>query len=85
MLAHPQEALDEELEALFGTSDINSGKTLTLTEFLGCLKSCQLQQLKSRPTMLKLKQPGGGGGPHPTPDQHAGGRGRPAAAGASRA
>lgn len=36
---------------MFGTSDLNSGKTLSLTEFLGCLHLHQLQQIRSRPTM----------------------------------
>jgi calmodulin len=47
----PQEALDEELAAVFGTADLNSGKTLGLTEFLSCLHAHQLQQIRSRPTM----------------------------------
>lgn len=55
-----QEALDEELAAVFGTADLNSGKTLGLTEFLGCLHAHQLQQLRSRPTM-KLRQANSGG------------------------
>ena len=36
---------------MFGTSDLNSGKTLSLTEFLGCLHLHQLQHIRSRPTM----------------------------------
>lgn len=36
---------------MFGTADLNSGKTLSLTEFLSCLHAHQLQQIRSRPTM----------------------------------
>jgi calmodulin len=36
---------------VFGTADLNSGKTLSLTEFLTCLHLHQLQQIRSRPTM----------------------------------
>jgi len=43
---------------VFGTADLNSGKTLSLTEFLGCLHLHQLQQIRSRPTM-KSRQASG--------------------------
>jgi hypothetical protein len=46
-----QDELDAQLEAVFGTADINSGKTLTLTEFLQSLQASQIKQLRSRPTM----------------------------------
>ncbi|KAL4452233.1 hypothetical protein ABPG75_007895 [Micractinium tetrahymenae] len=46
-----KEALDAQLAAVFGTADLNSGKTLSLTEFLSCLHLHQLQQIRSRPTM----------------------------------
>lgn len=46
-----QDALDAQLAAVFGTADLNTGKTLSLTEFLGCLHLHQLQQIRSRPTM----------------------------------
>lgn len=34
--------LDAQLEEVFGTSDLNSGKILTLTEFLHCLHASQV-------------------------------------------
>lgn len=46
-----KDALDAQLAAVFGTADLNTGKTLSLTEFLGCLHLHQLQQIRSRPTM----------------------------------
>ena len=46
-----QNDLDAQLEAVFGTADINSGKTLTLTEFMQSLQASQIKQLRSRPTM----------------------------------
>ena len=64
----PQEALDAELAAVFGTSDLSSGRTLTLADFLSCLHLHQLQQIRSRPTMHKgaggkqQQQAGGGAG-----------------------
>jgi calmodulin len=42
--------LDAQLEDIFGTSDLNSGKTLTLTEFLSSLHASQVKQLRSRVT-----------------------------------
>lgn len=59
---HPQEALDEQLAAVFGTADLNSSKALTLSEFLGCLHAHQLQQIRARPTMSKVAKKGSGGG-----------------------
>lgn len=66
-LSHPsrsllQDELDAQLAAVFGTADLNSGKTLSLTEFLGCLHLHQLQQIRSRPTM-KSKCTGVAGSP----------------------
>ena len=60
----PQEELTTQLEAVFGTADINSGKTLTLTEFMQSLQASQIQQLRSRPTM---KQAVKGAGPPGAP------------------
>lgn len=34
--------LDSQLEEIFGTSDLNSGKTLSLTEFLRSLHANQV-------------------------------------------
>eukprot|EP00887_Chlorella_sp_A99_P002147 scaffold21.g2147.t1 len=59
-----QDSLDSQLEAVFGTSDINSGKTLSLTEFLSRLHASQLAQLTSRPTM-RLRTPGSGSSAKP--------------------
>lgn len=63
-----QEELDAQLEAVFGTADINSGKTLTLTEFMQALQASQIKQLRSRPTMKQAAKGAGaaavaGGGP----------------------
>lgn len=41
-LRHGRENLDEHLEALFGTSDLNSGKILTLRDFLAALHNHQV-------------------------------------------
>ena len=40
-LRYGRAELDGQLEAVFGTSDLNSGKTLSLTEFLSHLFSNQ--------------------------------------------
>ena len=47
------------MEAVFGSSDISSGRALTLTEFLRCLHASQLQQLRARPTFA-LRQAAAG-------------------------
>lgn len=41
-LRHGRENLDEHLEALFGTSDLNSGKILNLRDFLTALHNHQV-------------------------------------------
>lgn len=41
-LRHGRTELDAKLEEVFGTSDLNSGKTLSLTEFLSCLHQHQV-------------------------------------------
>ena len=46
-----------QLEAVFGTADLNAGKTLTLSEFLACLHASQVQQLNSRVTAKTYKAP----------------------------
>lgn len=56
-----QDELDVQLEAVFGTADINSGKTLTLTEFLQSLQASQIKQLRSRPTMKQAGKQGASG------------------------
>lgn len=49
--------LDSQLEQIFGTSDINSGKTLTLTEFLTSLHISQVKQLSVKVTAKNYKAP----------------------------
>jgi len=49
--------LDSQLEEVFGTSDLNSGKLLTLTEFLHCLHASQVKQLLNRVTAKSYKAP----------------------------
>ncbi|DBA76788.1 hypothetical protein WJX79_007068 [Trebouxia sp. C0005] len=49
--------LDAQLEEIFGTSDLNSGKTLTLTEFLQSLHLSQIKQLRNRVTAKTYKPP----------------------------
>ncbi|KAF8055671.1 CMD1 [Scenedesmus sp. PABB004] len=64
-LRYGRAELDAKLEEVFGTSDLNSGKTLTLTEFLACLHQNQVKQLLNRTTSHKYKPAtaaGGGGG-----------------------
>ena len=53
-----QESLDAQLAAVFGTADLNSGKSLSLTQFLNCLHAHQLQQIRSRPTMTRRQGSG---------------------------
>lgn len=44
-LRHGRAELDAKLEEVFGTSDLNSGKTLSLTEFLSCLHQHQVRSV----------------------------------------
>ena len=53
----PQVHARAQLEAVFGTADLNAGKTLTLSEFLACLHASQVQQLNSRVTAKTYKAP----------------------------
>ena len=46
-LRYGRALLDSQLEEVFGTSDLNSGKLLTLTEFLHCLHASQVRQDRS--------------------------------------
>ena len=41
-LRYGRAQLDTQLEAVFGTSDLNSGKTLSLTDFLAHLHANQV-------------------------------------------
>lgn len=58
-LRHGRAELDGQLEEVFGTSDLNSGKSLALSEFLACLHHNQVKQLLSR-TTAKTYKPGVG-------------------------
>lgn len=49
-LRYGRHDLDAQLQDIFGTSDLNSGKTLTLTEFLSSLHASQVKQLRNRVT-----------------------------------
>mmetsp|Transcript_33345 Transcript_33345/g.40313 ORF Transcript_33345/g.40313 Transcript_33345/m.40313 type:complete len:188 (-) Transcript_33345:676-1239(-) len=49
--------LDSQLEEIFGTSDTNSGKDLTLSEFLHSLNMSQVKQLRSKVTAKTYKAP----------------------------
>lgn len=48
-LRHGRAQLDAQLEAVFGTSDLNSGATLGLTEFMARLHAHQVAALLARP------------------------------------
>lgn len=54
-LRYGRAELDQHLEEIFGTSDINSGKSLTLSEFLHSLHISQVRQLMSRVTAKTYK------------------------------
>lgn len=56
-LRYGRAELDQHLEEIFGTSDLNSGKTLTLSEFLSSLHISQVKQLNSRVTAKTYKPP----------------------------
>lgn len=53
--------LDQQLTEIFGTADTNSGKDLTLTEFLHSLNMSQIKQLRSKVTAKTYKPPPPGG------------------------
>ena len=53
-----KERFDEQLEELFGTSDLNSGKELSLSEFLHSLHATQIKQLSQKVTAKTYKPPG---------------------------
>lgn len=56
-----QEELDTQLAAVFGTADLTSSKTLSLTEWLHCLHVHSLQRIRARPTLRSMKRGGSGG------------------------
>mmetsp|Transcript_11902 Transcript_11902/g.49861 ORF Transcript_11902/g.49861 Transcript_11902/m.49861 type:complete len:172 (-) Transcript_11902:1113-1628(-) len=55
-LRHGRSLLDTQLEEIFGTSDTNSMKDLSLTEFLESLNSSHVKQLRSK-AAAKLFKP----------------------------
>jgi calmodulin len=59
-LRYGRNDLDAQLQDIFGTSDLNSGKTLTLTEFLSSLHASQVKQLRNRVTAKTYVAPGAG-------------------------
>jgi calmodulin len=56
-----KESLDAQLAAVFGTADLTSSKSLSLTEFLQCLHEYHLQRIRARPTLRSMKKGGSGG------------------------
>lgn len=54
-LRYGRQKLDNMLEEIFGTSDIHSGKELSLTDFLHSLHLSQIKQLKSKPAATAVK------------------------------
>jgi len=56
-LRYGKQLLDAQLEEIFGTSDTNSGKDLTLSEFLQSLNMSQVRQLRSKVTAKTYKAP----------------------------
>ena len=51
-LRYGRAQLDTQLEAVFGTSDLNSGKTLSLTDFLAHLHANQVWACSTSPDIL---------------------------------
>lgn len=78
-LRHGRAQLDAKLEEVFGTSDLNSGKTLGLSEFMACLHANQIKGLLTRVTAKTYRPPGATG----APGGGGGGTGGAAAAAAS--
>ena len=56
-LRYGRQLLDAQLEDIFGTSDLNSGKTLTLSQFMHSLHTSQVRQLNSRVTSKTYQVP----------------------------
>lgn len=56
-LRYGRQLLDAQLEEIFGTSDLNSGKTLTLSQFMHSLHTSQVRQLNSRVTAKTYQVP----------------------------
>lgn len=56
-LRYGRQMLDSQLEEVFGTSDLNSGKLYSLTEFKQCLHASQVKQLLNRVTAKSYQAP----------------------------
>lgn len=56
-LRYGRQLLDAQLEEIFGTCDLNSGKTLSLTEFLTSLHMSQVKELRNRVTAKTYQLP----------------------------
>ena len=56
-LRYGRQMLDSQLEEVFGTSDLNSGKLYSLTEFKQCLHASQVKQLLNRVTAKTYQAP----------------------------
>ena len=56
-LRYGRQLLDAQLEEIFGTSDLNSGKALTLSQFMHSLHTSQVRQLNSRVTAKTYQVP----------------------------
>lgn len=56
-LRYGRQLLDAHLEEIFGTSDLNSGRTLTLSQFLHSLHVSQIRQLNTRRTARNHQPP----------------------------
>jgi calmodulin len=56
-LRHGRAMVDAQLEEVFGTSDLNSGRTLSLTEFVHALHANQVKQLLNKVTAKTYKAP----------------------------
>ena len=54
-IRYGREKMDGMLMEIFGTSDIHSGKELTLTEFLGALHTQQIKHLKDKPVARGIR------------------------------
>lgn len=58
-LRYGRQLLDAQLEEIFGTSDLNSGKMLSLTDFLQSLHVHQVKQLNNKVTSKTYKPSNG--------------------------
>mmetsp|Transcript_21112 Transcript_21112/g.54123 ORF Transcript_21112/g.54123 Transcript_21112/m.54123 type:complete len:183 (-) Transcript_21112:87-635(-) len=56
-LMHGKQDLDRHLQEIFGTSDLNSGVTLNLTNFLKSFHTAQVRKLNNKITSRTYKVP----------------------------